>query len=134
MSGFYSMIGTRVTEADVFTASQLETRSSPPALQDRARAYSSSMQALLLPIACLAPKLNTLSCWLLGLHYCFAYSGVGGKAKYRFCDSDKMGKSEGQREQVSTGRGHAFILVGATGEPRGKCVKREGVPWGLCPH
>ena len=60
----------QVTEVDVFTASQLETRSSTQALQDRTHAYSSSLQTPLLPIACLALKPLTTG---------FAYCGVGGK-------------------------------------------------------
>ena len=38
-----------------------------------------------------------------------------------------MGKSEGQREQVSTGRGHTYILIGVMSDPSSDCVTREGV-------
>lgn len=33
-----------------------------------------------------------------------------GKGITSSCDSDKMGKSERQREQVSTGKGHTFMV------------------------
>lgn len=74
-----------VTEADVFTANWLETPSSSRPFEIEP-AYSNLLQTLLRPIVCPAPspKLNVPSHLLLGSHYCFASSQVGGKVKHFF--------------------------------------------------